>query len=289
MHGRELFVIANGKKPWIVSDLVGGGTPISHNGTHRAVQVGDIVFDNHHPDGIARDVWEKSLHAPLGVTITETRSERMDMGLSLFLASLRQDPAKVVDYVSPVCLAPVLYGYGEIDETVFDVVHGVSGAFAGPDQMSVFSRAHLAFPDEVAGFDAVLNALERYCAEHNMGHEPRAGVHAPADVVAWVRHAVDQGRPALVLAEPTVSWLAHYVRGFLAAREAIDPRAGRADREQFDHFEQWLRARNPEFPRAPWHRIVRAFDGESLHGIKAFLREWDECFGTAPSSPSRQR
>ncbi len=43
---------------------------ISDNGTHLAVRVGDVVFDNLHPDGILYELWLKKLMAPFGYMIT---------------------------------------------------------------------------------------------------------------------------------------------------------------------------------------------------------------------------
>ena len=54
----------------IYSDSLGRN--ISTNGTHRAVRVGNTVFDNLHPNGIPFDQWLNDLKAPfsfnLGVT-----------------------------------------------------------------------------------------------------------------------------------------------------------------------------------------------------------------------------
>jgi hypothetical protein len=36
------------------------------------VRVGDLVFDNLHPDGILYDRWLEDLHAPFGYEIAET-------------------------------------------------------------------------------------------------------------------------------------------------------------------------------------------------------------------------
>lgn len=72
ISGQVLEVRANGNAQWIVSDLFSGGTPISENGYHTAVQVGETVFDNLNPAGVARTVWEGALQAPFGVTITAT-------------------------------------------------------------------------------------------------------------------------------------------------------------------------------------------------------------------------
>jgi hypothetical protein len=50
----------------------GLGIVISGNGFHQAVQVGDLVFDNLHPDGIPCERWLEDLHAPFGYDVTGT-------------------------------------------------------------------------------------------------------------------------------------------------------------------------------------------------------------------------
>ena len=55
---------------FIVSDLVKSGTTsITRNGYHEAVRVGDIVFDNFPPQGVAYDTYIGPLHAIDGITI----------------------------------------------------------------------------------------------------------------------------------------------------------------------------------------------------------------------------
>jgi RHS repeat-associated protein len=47
----------------IVSDVIGGNTPISTNGIHQAVRVGDVVFDNIHKNGIKYAEWIKDFNS----------------------------------------------------------------------------------------------------------------------------------------------------------------------------------------------------------------------------------
>ena len=44
---------------------------VSENGIHRAVQAGDLVFDNLHPSGIPFRQWFEGLHAPFGLAVKE--------------------------------------------------------------------------------------------------------------------------------------------------------------------------------------------------------------------------
>lgn len=71
IRGQVLNIRAAGD--FIASDLVRGGTTsITRNGFHQAVQVGDMVFDNFLPGGVAYPTYVQSLHAIGGVTITAT-------------------------------------------------------------------------------------------------------------------------------------------------------------------------------------------------------------------------
>ena len=73
ISGQTLKVTANHGAEFIVSDLYkGGASPITQNGRHYAVQVGDMVFDNLNKSGVLREIWEKALHSPFGHTIEAT-------------------------------------------------------------------------------------------------------------------------------------------------------------------------------------------------------------------------
>jgi Papain fold toxin 2 len=56
-----------GRDSYIYDDSV-GGEAISANGYHVGIAIErdsqDIVFDNHHPDGIAREQWMANLLFP---------------------------------------------------------------------------------------------------------------------------------------------------------------------------------------------------------------------------------
>jgi hypothetical protein len=68
IRGHVLNIRAAGD--FIASDLVRGGTTsITRNGFHQAVQVGDMVFDNFFPGGVAYSTYVESLHAIGGVAI----------------------------------------------------------------------------------------------------------------------------------------------------------------------------------------------------------------------------
>ncbi|MBK7706052.1 MAG: hypothetical protein IPN69_23340 [Acidobacteria bacterium] len=65
---------ATGRAIEIVSDTVGGAESISTNGIHRAVRVGDMVFDNIHKEGISYAEWVKDFHSQDPLIVDVVRS-----------------------------------------------------------------------------------------------------------------------------------------------------------------------------------------------------------------------
>ena len=55
-----------------MNDLVSAGKPITINGFHQAVRVGNMVYDNFFQGGVDYDLYVRSLQAPLGVSINAT-------------------------------------------------------------------------------------------------------------------------------------------------------------------------------------------------------------------------
>lgn len=70
--GQIVEIRANGGHAFIVNDLVNTGSSITRNGYHKAIQVGDTVFDNFFKGGVSASKYFDSLFAPAGVTITKT-------------------------------------------------------------------------------------------------------------------------------------------------------------------------------------------------------------------------
>jgi hypothetical protein len=59
-----------GARGFIVSrSFDGGRTAIAQNGRHLGVRVGEVVFDNLHPDGLLFDEWIKDFDAIGGVSL----------------------------------------------------------------------------------------------------------------------------------------------------------------------------------------------------------------------------
>lgn len=60
---------AGGRDFMICPSHDGGQSTITQNGRHVAVRVGDVTFDNLHPDGVPFDEWLKDFDAIGGVVV----------------------------------------------------------------------------------------------------------------------------------------------------------------------------------------------------------------------------
>jgi Papain fold toxin 2 len=68
IHGRRIELYTGtgiGRNSYIYDDSIVGGDAISLNGRHIAIAIMfnevEIVFDNHHPEGIPKDQWINNL------------------------------------------------------------------------------------------------------------------------------------------------------------------------------------------------------------------------------------
>jgi hypothetical protein len=73
-HGGHLVELrtAGGRDFMVCLSFDGGQTTITMNGRHVGVRVGDLVFDNLHPNGLAYDEWLKDFDAVGGVQVQAT-------------------------------------------------------------------------------------------------------------------------------------------------------------------------------------------------------------------------
>ena len=71
-HGEVIEMRPGGSLPFIICMSYHGGTiAITRNGRHVGVRVGDMVFDNLHPDGMPSDQWMNDFDAYGGVVIAK--------------------------------------------------------------------------------------------------------------------------------------------------------------------------------------------------------------------------
>lgn len=72
--GQVVELRGGGERGYIVcKSLPGNGPAISQNGRHLGVRVGDLVFDNLHPDGMPYEQWIRDFDAIGGVKLHSTK------------------------------------------------------------------------------------------------------------------------------------------------------------------------------------------------------------------------
>jgi Papain fold toxin 2 len=71
LHGQFVELRTPSIRPFIVClSYDGGNNSITQNGTHIGVRVGDLMFDNLHPDGMPYDDWVRDFDAWPGVVVS---------------------------------------------------------------------------------------------------------------------------------------------------------------------------------------------------------------------------
>jgi hypothetical protein len=70
--GQIIEIRARNKDFMVCNSFKDGMVPITTNGRHVGVRVGDDVFDNLHPDGLRCELWLADFEAPKGVKIYST-------------------------------------------------------------------------------------------------------------------------------------------------------------------------------------------------------------------------
>jgi len=153
--------------------------------------------------------------------------------------------------------------------------------FPGREPFDVCTRVYLSYADGAAGVAAVLDALENVAA---------AGLEPPGDefftesvFVDAVRGPILQGRPAMVLGDPTVSSLYNYARGFMSGLEVVAPAEAVRQIRELAEFEKWLQEWYG-VPGAAWYKLIRVHEGVCDRGLKRFVELWDK-FAEARSAP----
>lgn len=189
------------------------------------------------------------------------------------IRQLRGSPRSILDPPDTLQLDAFFHGFAAVDQRLLPVLRTLRQAFQGPDAMDVFTRAYLLF-DDADGVGRILDALE--AALHGMAWPAGApGQPANRSVVGSVADAIEQGRPGLVMPEPSFFWLRSYSQGFIAALHGVDEELAARETAKFEKFESRLQQR--EGARVPWHRILHVYaDDHSVRGMKRFMELWRE-------------
>jgi len=70
IQGQVLSIRAKGGADYMINHMVSVNNPITKNGYHEAIRVGDTVFDNYFRGGVPYDKYVRSLDAAFGIEIT---------------------------------------------------------------------------------------------------------------------------------------------------------------------------------------------------------------------------
>lgn len=180
-------------------------------------------------------------------------------------------PLTYLDYECPRDLWAFMSGYGCADEGPIELLRGLDARFKGPSGARAYTKVFLLHPGS-KGVELLLAEILALIAEHG---EPSVspGALAGPEFVSAVVGAIEQGRPGMMLGEPTVSWLANYWSGFLAGTERVDARVAAEQRACASAFGRWMSERY-DAPDCPWHKIVRAFAGPGQVGLRKFAELW---------------
>jgi hypothetical protein len=208
------------------------------------------------------------------------------MNLAEMIDDLRTTPQNYLECVSPVYLHAFFHGYQTVDSSLGDLMQSLAARVepASMTEMGPCLRIYLSESDPFHGVNILLDRLSEIA--HATGDlAPRPGVFTGRGFASVISGAVKQGRPALVFAEPTVSWMFHFSRGFMVASERIVPNVAEAERARIEGFGKWLQGRYRWKVPAPWQKLIRIYEGEGPDGLAAFVRLWEEFASTVEAPP----
>ena len=195
------------------------------------------------------------------------------MNLLDVIRRLKNNPCNYLDSCCASSLGTFLVGYRTVDCSVASATDLLLDVFPGREEMGACTRVYLTYADGAVGVTAILNALENVVA---------AGLAPPGDgfftervFIDAVRGAILQGRPAMVLGDPTVTSLYNYACGFMSGLEVVAPVEATKQYHELAGFERWLQGRY-DVPEAAWYKLIRVHEGYCERGLKKFVELWDE-------------
>lgn len=187
------------------------------------------------------------------------------------LAAIRTDPEHYLEVFSAEALGKFFAGYEHVDAG-FDVIRkellarheedGTRGPYIG---------TYLRFRDRAEGARYILEELSAIALALNPRSLPRP--KSQVDSAALVADAVRQGRPGMLIGEPSVESLFHFCQGFQSGLDVVFPEHALAHAKRFREFEAWLES---EHTPGRWCRVLRVHHGAGLDGVEAFVSLWAE-------------
>ena len=196
------------------------------------------------------------------------------MSVRLGLKKIQGDPRSVLSASCSLSLGAFLVGYRAVDSGLGPVLAALDDDVSGPDEARGWTRAYLSSRTEEEGLQKVLGALLRILGS-DASWRPSPGPGAQSSFVSFVRESIEQGRPGMVLAEPTLGYLFDFSQGYGYGLDAVNPDLASAQRGRLAAFELWLQ-KQYSCSQAPWYGIVRVCEGACERGLLRFLQLWDE-------------
>ncbi|MCC7108316.1 MAG: hypothetical protein IT382_03440 [Deltaproteobacteria bacterium] len=197
------------------------------------------------------------------------------MDLTNLIKQLRVEPQRFLDSVSPIALGAFMSGYEASNPAVAKLLRDLSSKIDGPSEASVFTRAYLRF-DLTEAVVRIIDLIDE--AKWTMQEADGGGYFLDGSFIPTIVRAIEDGRPGIMLGEPTVIWLANCWHGFILGLEEADPNAADLERAQFSGFVKWLAERYAD-SHATWYKLIYVYGGACEDGLEKFAELWREFCG----------
>lgn len=189
------------------------------------------------------------------------------MDFTTLVGTVRRDPEGYLTELHPMALEGLLSGYSCVDGRVSELLVQLSAEMGEPQSTApVFMKVHLTLDDRSA-IDAVLGRIQQRLTTLPIGPVRDCGARS------LVLRAIREGRPGMILGEPTVSWLANFLNGYLLALDHADPDAAARERDAMTAFAARVNERYGT-ATVPWWKLLRVFEGPCESGLRAFASYW---------------
>ncbi len=205
------------------------------------------------------------------------------MDFTDLVKDLLKSPLSYLDCECPLALGAFMNGYGCADAGAEWLLKHLEDSFEGPSNASAYTKVFLRYSGR-KGLEVLLGETQSLITKYG---EPTAkpGSMAGTRFLSTVVDVIEQGRPGMMLGEPTVSWLANCWNGFLLGTERIDSDLAAEQRSTASGFERWISKRYAE-PGSPWHGIVRVYEGPCEKGLRKFADLWRAFISARDGKPS---
>jgi hypothetical protein len=189
------------------------------------------------------------------------------MSILSLCEQLRRTPFTFLAERSAFSLRSFFAGFGWANEAIHAPLARISAQFPGPEGLSVTTRVSLTSTNSEHSFARLLDALEDDLRRH--GEPPPMPVARDVPLLAAIVKVINDGRPGLLLHEPTATCLFDTLQGHLCGIAEYDPDEARRQRAPLEAIEAQLRQERPGVV-APWHVILRIAQGGDMFVFEEF-------------------